>query len=70
MKPQLNKLIKIRQEIIKTAETRDAKALSKSDKWQESQKGIKHENDTGHLADAVEALDEVIMELKKYLNEA
>ena len=70
MQSQLNKLKKIKQQIIAKAEKRDATALSRSDQWQDSIKGFTYETNTATLANVVETLEEAIKDLENFIEHA
>ncbi|WP_435138834.1 hypothetical protein [Formosa sp. A9] len=64
MKPQLKKLLKVREELIEKTEKRDAAALKRTDAWYNSKKGKEYESQTAKIANSVEALNEAIQELE------
>lgn len=70
MQKQINKLKKVREEIIKKAEKRDETALKRSDDWYNSEKGKKFETATATLADASETLNDAIKELEVFITQA
>ncbi|MGJ5643240.1 hypothetical protein [Formosa sp. S-31] len=64
MKPQLEKLIKVREELIRKTEKRDAAALKRTDAWYQSEKGKAFEAKTAQIANTAETLNEAIKELE------
>mgnify|MGYP003649325947 CR=1 FL=1 len=67
MKEIKSKLEKTRGQLVKLAEKRDKSYSSKSEKWQDSDKGVAYEVDTMLIADVVADLDKAIYNANLFL---
>lgn len=67
MQTILTKLEKTRAQLVKKAEHRDAYYMKRTEDWQESEKGIEYDVNTGLIADVVENLDNAIEDVKLIL---
>ncbi len=67
MEAILTKLEKTREQLVKKANERDRKFVKRSEKWQNSEKGVAFEVNTSLIADMVENIDEAIENAKLFL---
>lgn len=64
MDSQIKKLKKVREQLVEKATKRDEKYVNRSEKWQQSVRGLVFEKVTQNIGDAVEALDKTIRQLE------
>ncbi|CAM1341799.1 hypothetical protein [Tenacibaculum aestuarii] len=67
MEAILTKLEKTREQLVKKANERDSKFVNRSEKWQDSDKGVAFEVNTSLIADIVQNLDDAIENAKLFL---
>lgn len=61
------KLEKTREQLVKLASERDEKFMKRSEKWQNSDKGVAYEVNTSLIVDVVQNIEDAIENAKLFL---